>query len=63
MFEFELHEIRAAELQRRAAESRMVREAVLARRAARRERAAAKAAVPEGLHTVRPGRRRLPGTV
>ncbi|MFE3169478.1 hypothetical protein [Streptomyces sp. NPDC059224] len=63
MFEFELHEIRTAELHRRAADARLVREALRARRAARREQAARQAAVPEEIHTGRSGRRRLPGTV
>ncbi|MER5530521.1 hypothetical protein ABT075_39110 [Streptomyces sp. NPDC002677] len=63
MFELELHEIRAAELRRRADDARLVREAVRSRRAARREEAARQAAVPEEVHTGRPSRRRLPGTV
>ncbi|MGW7427481.1 hypothetical protein ACWGJB_47315 [Streptomyces sp. NPDC054813] len=63
MFEFELHQVRAAELHRQAADARLAREAVRSRRAARREQAARQAAVPEEVHTVRRGRRGLAGTV
>ncbi|MEU8673232.1 hypothetical protein [Streptomyces sp. NPDC048560] len=46
MYEYELHQIRSAELIRLAEERRLVREAVLARRAARRsERKAAEGRV------------------
>ncbi|MET9085145.1 hypothetical protein ACIPX0_50530 [Streptomyces sp. NPDC090075] len=60
MFEFELHQIRSAELRRQAEQDRLVREAVRSRRAARREEAARQAAVPAEPHTGRRGRRRLP---
>ncbi|MEU9452561.1 hypothetical protein [Streptomyces sp. NPDC048277] len=62
MFEYELHQIRSAELRREAAAARLVREAVRTRRAARREEAARQAAVPEETHTDRRSRRRLPRT-
>ncbi|MFD8722691.1 hypothetical protein ACFV2H_33115 [Streptomyces sp. NPDC059629] len=61
MFEYELHQIRSADLRREAADARLVREAVRTRRAARREEAARKAAAEE-THTGRRGRRRLPRT-
>ncbi|MEV6765902.1 hypothetical protein AB0N16_35775 [Streptomyces sp. NPDC051105] len=63
MLEFELHEVRAAELRRQAEAARLVREAVRSRRAARSEQAARQAAVPNEVHTGRRSRRRLPGTV
>ncbi|MFE2061735.1 MULTISPECIES: hypothetical protein [unclassified Streptomyces] len=62
MFEYELHQIRSADLRREAADARLVREAVRTRRAARREEAARKAAAAEETHTGRRGRRRLPRT-
>jgi hypothetical protein len=39
MFEYELHQIRSAELRREAADERLAREAVRSARAARREAA------------------------
>ncbi|WP_369225764.1 hypothetical protein AB5J52_33195 [Streptomyces sp. R39] len=63
MFEYELHQIRSAELRRQADEARLVREAVRSRRAARRD--ARQDAVPADdaaareAHTDRRGRRRL----
>ncbi|MFJ9348806.1 hypothetical protein [Streptomyces sp. NPDC101237] len=63
MFAFELHEIRAAELHRRAADARLAREARRARRASRRARADRGAAVPEEIHSAGRGRHGIPGTV
>ncbi|MEU9155966.1 hypothetical protein AB0D59_36805 [Streptomyces sp. NPDC048417] len=63
MFEFELQQVRAAELHRQAAEARLAREAVRSRRVARSAQTARQAAVPEEVHTGRRSRRRLPGTV
>jgi len=39
MYEYEIHQIRSAELRRQAANERLAREAVRGRRAARREQA------------------------
>ncbi|MEU6283673.1 hypothetical protein [Streptomyces sp. NPDC047028] len=64
MFEFELHEMRSAELRRAAREESLAREAVRSRRAARRAEAAGR----DGTHaesqgdTDRPRRLRLPRT-
>ncbi|MFF0596454.1 hypothetical protein [Streptomyces antibioticus] len=66
MYEYELHQIRSAELLRRAADERLAREAVRGRRAARREAAERAAhdrpsANPESEpHTHRPRRPRFP---
>ncbi|WP_037677680.1 hypothetical protein [Streptomyces griseus] len=54
MYEYELQQLRSAELIRRAEHQRRVREAVRVRRAARRE-AAARTAEPDS-HTDRPRR-------
>ncbi|AKZ58299.1 hypothetical protein SAM23877_5254 [Streptomyces ambofaciens ATCC 23877] len=51
MFEFEIQQARSAELIRRADEARLVREALRARRAARRE--ARRDAAPAESHTSR----------
>ncbi|MCX4742906.1 hypothetical protein [Streptomyces antibioticus] len=66
MYEYELHQIRSAELLRRAADERLAREAVRGRRAARRE-AAERAAHDRSTtnpetepHTHRPRRPRFP---
>ncbi|KOG34689.1 hypothetical protein [Streptomyces resistomycificus] len=60
MYEYELSQFRSADLIRRAEHERQAREAVLSRRAARRE-AAARAADGEA-HTGRPRRHRFPRT-
>ncbi len=51
MFEYEIQQTRATELIRRADQARLAREAVRARRAARRD--ARRAAAPEESHTSR----------
>ncbi|MFF5535142.1 hypothetical protein ACFY71_22090 [Streptomyces cinerochromogenes] len=61
MHEFELHRMRTAELRREAQQHRLVREAVRARRAARRADAGHEAPAAES-HTDRPRRLRLPRT-
>ncbi|MET9450114.1 hypothetical protein [Streptomyces cinerochromogenes] len=60
MHEFELHRMRTAELRREAQQHRLVREAVRARRAARRD--AGHGAPAAESHTDRPRRLRLPRT-
>ncbi|MFE0788656.1 hypothetical protein ACFW4T_23775 [Streptomyces mutabilis] len=57
MFEYEIQQTRATELIRRADQARLAREAVRARRAARRD--ARRAAAPEESHTARPRRHRF----
>ncbi|MET7685546.1 hypothetical protein [Streptomyces sp. NPDC005423] len=57
MYEYELHQIRSAELRRRAADERLAREAVQGRRAARRDEALR--AAEEDPHTDRPRRPRF----
>ncbi|MFJ5307891.1 hypothetical protein [Streptomyces sp. NPDC088350] len=54
MYEYELHQIRSAELRRQAADERLAREAVRSRRAARREQA--RQAAEGEVHTERPRR-------
>jgi hypothetical protein len=54
MYEYELHQMRSAELRRQAAEERLAREAVRSRRAARREQA--RQAAEGEVHTERPRR-------
>ncbi|MEV6510726.1 hypothetical protein [Streptomyces sp. NPDC051642] len=54
MYEFELHQIRSAELRRQAANERLAREAVRGARAARREQA--RRAAEGEVHTQRPRR-------
>ncbi|MEV8538263.1 hypothetical protein [Streptomyces sp. NPDC051572] len=60
MYEFELHQIRSAELRRQAANERLAREAVRGARAARREQARqarqARQAAEGEVHTDRPRR-------
>ncbi|MFJ9373653.1 hypothetical protein [Streptomyces sp. NPDC101455] len=57
MYEFELHQIRSAELRRQAANERLAREAVRGARAARREQARQARQAAEGeVHTQRPRR-------
>ncbi|WP_405974161.1 hypothetical protein OG496_38495 [Streptomyces sp. NBC_00988] len=57
MYEFELHQIRSAELRRQAANERLAREAVRGARAARREQARQARQAAEGeVHTDRPRR-------
>jgi hypothetical protein len=58
MYEYEISQFRSAELIRRAEHKRLAREAVRARRAARRE--AARHAVEEEVHTGRHRRYRFP---
>ncbi|MGW4734898.1 hypothetical protein ACWEQC_38050 [Streptomyces shenzhenensis] len=63
MIEYELHRIRAAELQRRAEYERLVREALRGRREARRATVARRRAGREApSDTGRPGRHRLART-
>lgn len=62
MYEFEAHRLRHAELRRAAALERLAREAVGARRAARREESASFGATGAEPHTGRPRRHRLPRT-
>lgn len=52
MYEYELHQIRSAELRRQAANERLAREAVRGARAARREQA--RQAAEGEVHTKRP---------
>ncbi|WP_406121785.1 hypothetical protein [Streptomyces sp. NBC_00989] len=54
MFEYELHQIRSAELRRQAANERLAREAVRGARAARREQA--RRAAEGEVHTEGPRR-------
>ncbi|WP_329349320.1 hypothetical protein OG226_16430 [Streptomyces sp. NBC_01261] len=54
MYEFELHQMRSAELRRQAANERLAREAVRGARAARREQA--RRAAEGEVHTQRPRR-------
>ncbi|WP_327401128.1 hypothetical protein OG194_13595 [Streptomyces sp. NBC_01288] len=54
MYEFELHQIRSAELRRQAANERLAREAVRGARAARREQA--RQAAEGEVHSQRPRR-------
>ncbi|MFG2375654.1 MULTISPECIES: hypothetical protein [unclassified Streptomyces] len=54
MYEYELHQIRSAELRRQAANERLAREAVRGARAARREQA--RRAAEGEVHTQRPRR-------
>ncbi|WP_405869198.1 MULTISPECIES: hypothetical protein [unclassified Streptomyces] len=56
MYEFEISQIRSADLIRQAQHQRLVREAVLGRRAARRE--AARRATEDEAHSRRPSRLR-----
>ncbi|MET7454916.1 hypothetical protein ABZT03_24070 [Streptomyces sp. NPDC005574] len=60
MYEYELQQLRSAELIRRAEDERLAREVVRGRRAARRE--AARRAAEGEVHTGRPRRPRLPRT-
>ncbi|MFD3498290.1 hypothetical protein ACFWWT_11850 [Streptomyces sp. NPDC058676] len=60
MYEYELAQLRSAELIRRAATERLAREAVRGRRAARRE--AVENAAEGEVHTGRPRRHRFPRT-
>ncbi|MEW2258769.1 hypothetical protein [Streptomyces sp. NPDC047869] len=62
MYEFETHRLRHAELRRAAAQERLAREAVGARRAARREETAGLGTTGAEPHTDRPRRHRLPRT-
>ncbi|MFF0224685.1 hypothetical protein [Streptomyces sp. NPDC004629] len=63
MIEYELHQIRATELRRRAAYERLVREVLRGRRAARRATAARRRADRESpSDTGSPGRHRHPRT-
>ncbi|MFI9243131.1 hypothetical protein ACIGXF_11120 [Streptomyces sp. NPDC053086] len=59
MYEFELHRIRTAELRRRAQRERLAREAVRARRVARRAENAGNGTPVAESHTDRPRRLRL----
>ncbi|SEE53806.1 hypothetical protein SAMN05216489_07018 [Streptomyces sp. 3213] len=54
MYEYEMHQLRSAELRRQAANERLAREAVRGARAARREQAGQ--AVESEVHTERPRR-------
>ncbi|MFE2419373.1 hypothetical protein [Streptomyces hokutonensis] len=54
MYEYEMHQLRSAELRRQAASERLAREAVRGARAARREQA--RQAVESEVHTERPRR-------
>lgn len=60
MYEYEIAQLRSAELLRRAEHERLAREAVQGRRAARRE--AAERAAEGEVHTGRPRRHRSPRT-
>ena len=62
MYEFETHRLRHAELRREAAQERLAREAVGARRVARREEAAPLGTPGAEPHTDRPRRHRFPRT-
>ncbi|MER6528773.1 hypothetical protein [Streptomyces sp. NPDC001508] len=63
MIEYELHQVRAGELRRRAEYERLVREALRGRRAARRATAARRRAGRESpCDTGCPGRHRQPRT-
>ncbi|MER6034638.1 MULTISPECIES: hypothetical protein [unclassified Streptomyces] len=62
MYEFETHRFRHAELRRAAARERLAREAVDARRAARRAEETLTGAPGAEPHTGRPRRHRLPRT-
>ncbi|MFD5450702.1 hypothetical protein ACWDTR_22695 [Streptomyces sp. NPDC003470] len=59
MYEYEVQQLRAAELVRRADQARLAREAVRARRAARRD--ARQDAAPAESHRSRPRRHRFAG--
>ncbi|MGW3101698.1 hypothetical protein [Streptomyces sp. NPDC001100] len=54
MYEYEMHQLRSAELRRLAANERLAREAVRGARAARREQA--RQAAEREVHTERPRR-------
>ncbi|MGX9886418.1 hypothetical protein [Streptomyces sp. NPDC002276] len=54
MYEYEIHQLRSAELRRQAANERLAREAVRSARAARREQA--RQAAESEVHTERPRR-------
>ncbi|MDQ1048787.1 hypothetical protein ACF1G3_39650 [Streptomyces rochei] len=60
MYEYEISQLRSAELIRRAEQERLAREALRGRRAARRE--AARRAAEGEVHTGRPRRHRFPRT-
>ncbi|MFI1763284.1 hypothetical protein ACH41H_14720 [Streptomyces sp. NPDC020800] len=62
MYDFEIHRTRTAQLRREAEQDRLAREAVLSRRAARREEAVRRGAQEAESHTDRPRRQRLPRT-
>jgi hypothetical protein len=60
MYEYEIVQLRSAELIRRADNERLAREAVRGRRAARRE--AERRAADGEVHSARPRRQRFPRT-
>ncbi|GAA3994100.1 hypothetical protein GCM10022232_32570 [Streptomyces plumbiresistens] len=60
MYEYEISQLRSAELIRQAEQERLAREALRGRRAARRE--AARRAAEGEVHTGRPRRHRFPRT-
>ncbi|MFE9441270.1 hypothetical protein ACFYO2_20170 [Streptomyces sp. NPDC006602] len=60
MYEYEISQLRSAELIRKAEQERLAREAVRSRRAARRE--TAEHAAEGEVHTGRPRRHRFPRT-
>ncbi|MFJ4525056.1 hypothetical protein ACIP4Y_29575 [Streptomyces sp. NPDC088810] len=62
MYQFELHQVRSAELRRTAQQERLAREVVRLRRAARRAESAGHGAPAAESHTDRPRRHRLART-